>query len=108
MAGYEFYLTQLPLARAAFSVAWSLEDGPALRNSPPLIHLRGLMVAALRDAVAKGELLANDQLELRGHMLFESYLANYPQAIFEGWSLDALKGRSRDQIGIVLAGIARR
>ena len=56
MAGYEFYLTQLPLARAAFSVAWSLEDGPALRNSPPLIHLRGLMVAALRDAVAKGEL----------------------------------------------------
>ena len=108
MAGYEFYLTQLPLARAAFSVAWSLEDGPALRNSPPLIHLRGLMVAALRDAVAKGELLANDQLELRGHMLFESYLANYPQAIFEGWSLDALKGRSRDQIGIVLAGRARR
>ena len=108
MAGYEFYLTQLPLARAAFSVAWSLEDGPALRNSPPLIHLRGLMVAALRDAVAKGELLANDQLELRGHMLFESYLANYPQAIFEGWSLDALKGRSRDQIGIVLAGIAKR
>ena len=108
MAGYEFYLTQLPLARAAFSVAWSLEDGPALRNSPPLIHLRGLMVAALRDAVAKGELLATDQLELRGHMLFESYLANYPQAIFEGWSLDALKGRSRDQIGIVLAGIAKR
>src|SRR6476619_7044174 len=35
MAGYGFYKTQLPLARAAFSVGWSPEDGPALRSAPP-------------------------------------------------------------------------
>ena len=38
-------------------------------------------------------------------MLFDAYLANYDQAIFQGWSLDALKDRSRDQISILLAGI---
>ena len=32
-AGYGFYKTQLPLARAAFSVGWSPQDGPALRNA---------------------------------------------------------------------------
>jgi len=33
-AGYAFYKTQLPLARAAFSVSWSPDDAPALRGRP--------------------------------------------------------------------------
>ena len=32
-AGYAFYKTQLPLARAAFSVGWTPEEGPQLRDS---------------------------------------------------------------------------
>jgi len=40
-------------------------------------------------------------------MLFDAYLSNYPQAIFEGWSLEALQGRARDQIRIILAGARR-
>jgi len=104
MAGYTFYKTQLPLARAAFSVGWSPEDGPALRRAPPVHLLNELMAEALNKGVATGEIHEGADLELRAHMLFETYLSNYPQAIFESWSLEALEARSRDQIRILLAG----
>ena len=107
MAGYSFYKTQLPLARAAFSVGWSPEDGPALRRAPPVHLLNELMAEALNKGVAAGEIKEGADLELRAHMLFETYLSNYPQAIFESWSLEALEARSRDQIRILLAGARR-
>ena len=103
VAGYNFYRTQLPLARAAFSVGWSPEDGPALRSAPPAQALEALVVDILQRGADAREISAAD-LELRAHMLFEAYLSNYPQAIFEGWTLDALETRSRDQIRILLAG----
>jgi AcrR family transcriptional regulator len=103
MAGYGFYKTQLPLARAAFSVGWSPEDGPALRSAPPVQSLHGLLIDALRRGADKGE-IGDADLDLRAQMLFETYLSNYPQAIFEGWTLEALEARSRDQIRILLAG----
>jgi AcrR family transcriptional regulator len=106
IAGYAFYRTQLPLARAAFSVGWSPEDGPALRSSPPAQALNALVIDILKKGVQKGE-IAEADLELRGLMLFETYLSNYPQAIFEGWTLEALEARSRDQIRILLAGARR-
>jgi AcrR family transcriptional regulator len=103
MAGYGFYRTQLPLARAAFSVGWSPQDGPALRSAPPVQALNGLVIDTLKKGVAKGEIHDAD-LDLLAFMLFETYLSNYPQAIFEGWTLEALESRSRDQIRILLAG----
>ena len=106
IAGYSFYRTQLPLARAAFSVGWSPQDGPALRNAPPAQALNALVIDTLKKGVQLGEITDAD-LELRGLMLFETYLSNYPQAIFEGWSLEALEARSRDQIRILLAGARR-
>jgi AcrR family transcriptional regulator len=105
-AGYGFYRTQLPLARAAFSVGWSPQDGPALRNASPVQVLRDQIVDQLKRAVDGGEIGAGD-LELRASMLFETYLSNYPQAIFEGWTLEALQDRSRDQIRILLAGVRK-
>ena len=102
-AGYAFYRSQLPLARAAFSVAWSNEDGPSLRAAPPVQVLRGLIVDQLNRAVERGE-LRNDDLPLRAEMLFEAYLSNYPQAIFEGWTVEGLQDRARAQIRILLAG----
>jgi hypothetical protein len=41
---------------------------------------------------------------LLARMIYEIYLSNFRQAIFEGWSLEALKARSRSQIRILLAG----
>ena len=105
-AGYRFYQSQLPLARAAFSVGWSPQDGPALRNAAPVQVLNGLIVDQLNQAVERAELRADD-LALRASMLFEAYLSNYPQAIFEGWTVEDLQARSRDQIRILLAGARR-
>jgi len=106
IAGYNFYRTQLPLARAAFSVGWSPEDGPALRRSPPANALNALVAETLRKGVQKGD-ISDADLDLRALMLFEAYLSNYPQAIFEGWTIEALQARSRDQIRILLAGARR-
>lgn len=102
-AGYDFYKTQLPLARAAFSVGWSPQDGPALRNAAPVQVLNSLIIEQLNKAAESGELRSED-LALRAQMLFEAYLSNFPQAIFEGWTVEALQERARDQIGILLAG----
>src|SRR6185312_12876765 len=46
-AGYGFYQSQLPLARAAFSVGWSPQDGPALRSAPPVQELHNLIAGQL-------------------------------------------------------------
>ncbi len=107
MAGYAFYQTQLPLARAAFSVGWSPQDGPALRTAAPVQVLRTLIVEQLARGAERGELVQDPQAKLRAEMLFEAYLSNYPQAIFEGWSLEDLQGRSREQIAILLASVRR-
>lgn len=108
MAGYAFYQTQLPLARAAFSVGWSTQDGPALRGAAQARMLRDLIAEQLTRATERGELGSDPKGALRADMLFEAYLSNYPQAIFESWTLDDLRTRARDQIGILLAGVRRK
>jgi hypothetical protein len=106
-AGYAFYKTQLPLARAAFSVGWSPQDGPVLRNAPGAQVLRDLTAEQLALGVKSGELSQEAEVKLRAQMVFDAYLSNYPLAIFDGWSLEALQARSRDQIRILLAGARR-
>ena len=107
VAGYRFYQTQLPLARAAFSVGWSREDGPALRGAPPVQTLHNLIAEQLARGARSGELEDDGQAALRTQMLFDAYLSNYEQAIFQGWTIDALQARSREQIAILLAGVRK-
>jgi AcrR family transcriptional regulator len=106
-AGYAFYKSQLPLARAAFSVSWAPEDGPILRNAPKVQEILELIAEQLALGIQRGELSQEAEIKLRTQMLFDAYLSNYPQAIFEGWSLDALQARARDQIRILMAGARR-
>ncbi|MBX3481874.1 TetR/AcrR family transcriptional regulator [Phenylobacterium sp.] len=107
MAGYTFYKTRLQLARAAFSVSWDKDGGPTLRGLPNNLIMQDLFTETLANAVTRGELSQEAEVKLRSQMLFDTYLSNFPQAIFEGWSLDALQARSRDQIRILLAGARR-
>ena len=106
-AGYAFYQAQMPLARAAFSVSWAPKDGEMFRKLAPLSDVQQLILDQLNAGVERGELSQEAEVKLRAQMLYESYLANYPQAIFEGWSVEALQARSRDQIRILLAGARR-
>jgi len=107
MAGYSFYKSQLPLARAAFSISWTAEEGQVLRCIEPVGAQAELIVEQLNAGIERGELSRECEIKLRSQMLFDCYLSNYPRAIFEGWSLDALQTRSRDQIRVILAGARR-
>ena len=103
-AGYDFYQSQLPLARAAFSVAWTPDHGQEVRNLPSLARLRVLISDQLEAGVARGELVAEAEIPLRTSMLFNAFLSNFPPAIFNGFGPDALEARARDQVRILLAG----
>ena len=107
MAGYAFYKSRLPLARAAFSVGWDREEGPQLRGLSQVTTLLDLFNEQLAAGIERGELRQAAEVKLRAQMLFDIYLSNFPQAIFEGWSLEALQGRAREQIRIVLVGARR-
>ncbi|MFP5448721.1 MAG: TetR family transcriptional regulator [Caulobacterales bacterium 32-67-6] len=106
-AGYAFYRGQMPLVRAALGLSWSCEDGQALRALPAMQDTIDLFAQQLALGVERGELSQECEIKLRSQMLFDNYLANYPQAVFGGWSLEALQARSRDQIRVILAGARR-
>ena len=107
VAGYAFYKTRLPLARAAFGISWMPEQGQELRNLPPVLDLQELFTVQLTLGVERGELSQEAEVKLRSQMLFDCYLANYQEAIFGGWSLEALQAKSKDQIRVLLAGARR-
>ena len=106
-AGYAFYKSRLPLARAAFGVSWLPEQGLELRNLPPVQLIQELFTEALTQGVERGELSQEAEVKLRSQMLFDCYLANFQEAIFGGWSLEALQAKSKDQIRVILAGARR-
>lgn len=107
VAGYAFYKTRLPLARAAFGISWMPEQGQELRSLPPVLELQELFTEQLTLGVERGELSQEAEVKLRSRMLFDCYTANYQEAIFGGWSLEALQAKSKDQIRVLLAGARR-
>src|SRR5687768_16532246 len=55
MAGYAFYKSRLPLARAAFGISWIPEQGQELRNLPPVQVIQDLFTEQLIQGVERGE-----------------------------------------------------
>lgn len=106
-AGYAFYKSRLPIARAAFSISWLPDQGQELRNLPPIEAIQNIFQEQLAQAVDRGELSQEAEIKLRSQMLFDCYQANYQEAIFGGWSLEALQAKSKDQIRVILAGARR-
>src|SRR4051812_11409776 len=74
VAGYPFYQTQLPPARAAFSVGRAPQDGPALRGAPPVQTLIALFAEQIARGVKSGEFSQDGDAQLRTQMLFDAYL----------------------------------
>lgn len=106
-AGYAFYKSRLPLARAAFGISWMPEQGQELRELAPVQVIQDLFTEQLNQGVERGELSQEAEVKLRSQMLFDCYLANFQEAIFGGWSIDALQAKSKDQIRVILAGARR-
>lgn len=107
LAGYHFYRDQMPLARAALVAAWSEAEGPALGSLEQMAVIPKLIAEQLAAAVERGELRQECDVKIRAQMLFEMYLANFRPGVFEGWSVEALQARARDQIRILLSGAKR-
>ena len=107
MAGYAFYKSRLPLARAAFSISWQPDQGAELRDLQPVQMIQDLFTEQLTLGVERGELSQEAEAKLRSQMLFDCYLSNFNEAIFGGWSLEALQAKAKDQIRVILAGARR-
>ena len=101
---YAFNFHELPLVQAAIGFSWLRDSGAEDRNrgAANLIHRR--LADVLRAGVESGELASNLNVELIAEMLWDSYVANYRRAIFDGWDVDALQTRIASQIDVLLDG----
>ena len=104
-AGYDYYLEQLPLARAKLAVGWNKEEGRELRKVMPTERFLEIIRGAIEDGVARGELAGQVETPLRASMMFDCYLHNFRHAIFDEWDKEAIQARMADQIRIILAGV---
>jgi len=105
-AGYRFHGAQLPLLQAAISLSWSHGLGGEFGDRPSF----GLAMDALSDILTRGveagELKADsEQVRLAAELLWDAYVSNYRRALFDGWSIDRLIERVRQQISMVLASL---
>jgi AcrR family transcriptional regulator len=101
---YAFHFSELPLVQAAIGFSW-LRDVDIERRSRESVRL---ILARLSDVlqvgVESGELAATLDVSLISEMLWDSYVANYRRAIFDGWDAEALGTRTAAQIEVLLDG----
>jgi AcrR family transcriptional regulator len=105
MAGYGLHLEQLRLVQASISFSWLRDTVAERRNREGVAQILDLLGDVLRRGVERGELAANLDAALTGEMLWNSYVANYRQAIFDGWRIDALRTRLAAQIKVLLGDL---
>jgi len=106
-AGYDYYESQLPLARAAFSFAFSYAWSPvgSVREDVEGNRFDALFRRQLEAAIQRGELRDDTKTVLRSEMLYEGYLANFRRIIRQGATIEATLVRSRLQIQLLLAEV---
>ena len=102
-AGYRFRLDDLPLMQATISASWSPDLGADVRERMAQRPVEGLIAKALRAAIGDGQLAADVDVGLLARMLWDSYLSNFAQAVYDAWPLERLMGQMRAQIRVVLA-----
>jgi AcrR family transcriptional regulator len=101
--GYDLHFEQLPLVKTELIFSWlsNCELEQRWRSGVDLI-LAGI-VDVLEQGVSAGQLSASIDVRLVAAMIWESYLSNFRQVIFGGWTLEAVHKRMADQIDILLA-----
>jgi hypothetical protein len=105
VAGYELQVEQLRLVQASLSFSWLRDTAAERRNREGVALILELLGQVLRRGAAAGDLAAGVDVTLTSEMLWNSYVANYRQAIFDGWRLDALKTRMSAQVDVLLGAV---
>jgi AcrR family transcriptional regulator len=101
---YAFHRNHPPLVQAAIGQSWVAEPKVARRVKGGSWRAKALVEEVLRRGVERGELSRDLDIPLTGEMIWESFVANYRNAIFESWDDQALEARLAGQIKILLAG----
>ena len=101
---YAFHFEELPLVLAAIGFSWLRDGAVERRNRAGVVLILARLSEVLRAGVASGELAASLDVELIAEMVWDSYVANYRRAIFDGWDVKALRERIASQIEVLLDG----
>ncbi len=106
-AGYAFNTEQLALFQAAQARAWTHEPAAEVRAQASVRHITAIIRDLLQQGIDKRELRSGFDIELAADILWQTYLANYRLAVFDGFGVDQLGRRMERQIDLVLkAGLA--
>ena len=103
-AGYEFHLAQLPLLQAAVSESWSHGAQAEARVRQGEREPVAIVEGVLRRAVDLGQLDKGMDVALVADLVWQSYMASFRLAVFEGWTLGQLRERLARQIAVIRAG----
>jgi hypothetical protein len=69
--------------------------------------LLGVVSDILREGAEKGDLRQDFDVKLVAELLWDTYLANYRRAVYDGWGADTLRARLAEQTALVLAGLRK-
>jgi len=105
-AGYEFHLPQLPLLQARVAVSWSHGAQAEARVREGQNEIVAIVEGVLRQGVESGQLDKSIDVTLVVDLLWQSYMANFRFAVFDGWTLTQLRDRLARQTAVILAGFA--
>jgi hypothetical protein len=103
-AGYALQFEQLALMQAQLGFSWSNDRGLEQRRRSGLRPILDFLAEILRADVQAGDLSTSIDADLIAEMSWDSYVANYRRAIFDGWRTDALCERVGRQIDVLLDG----
>jgi AcrR family transcriptional regulator len=101
---YVFHFQELPLVQAAIGFSWLRDGGAEDRNRAGTRLILCRLADVLQNGIESGELSRNLDVDLIAEMLWDSYVANYRRAIFDGWDVEALRARIASQIDVLLDG----
>jgi AcrR family transcriptional regulator len=104
--GYDLQFEQLPLVRAQLGFSWFGEPELERRWRGGVEAILASIVDVLKRGVSTGHLSPSINSNLIAEMIWESYLANFRQVMFEGWTVAAVRRRMADQIDVLLAGFS--
>jgi len=103
-AGYALHAGQLSLVQAQLGFSWVNDRAVEQRSRAGVRQIQALLVEILGAGVDSGDLAPSIDVGLIAEMVWDSYVANYRRAIFDGWSLETLQSRIGRQIDILLDG----
>jgi AcrR family transcriptional regulator len=103
-AAYGFQLGQIELLRAALAVSWSQGLSGELGDRP----IRGPAIEkiceVLTEGAERGEIRAGCDLGILTDTIWDCFIGNYRQAMFDGQGLEVLGERLSRQVELIMTG----